>query len=443
MNSKQLTLTGWGRSSQSNVMAFRPERYNDVVSAINSNYAKGIIAYGKGRSYGDIALNNDGHVILTQRLNRLLSFNEQSGELICEPGVTFQDLHNVFLARGYMAPVSPGTAFATIGGAVVNDVHGKNHDKVGSFANHVKWLELILPSGENYKISPSENADIFAATIGGLGLTGFIHKICFQLQKASAFVNVREQRINDLESFFAALLESRDSALFSVGWIDCFAKGASLGRGILMTADFTKEIPSKNRKLKSRRVPFDFPSFTLNPMSINLFNEMYFRRVPAAGRTRIMPVFDFLYPLDNLHDWNRIYGKKGFYQFQCVIPDDAAFEGMKKLMQEISKAKSASFLSVLKTLGSEGIGCLSFPLKGFTLALDFPRKKGIEILLQKLEKIVLDFGGRIYLAKDATLDSSSFIQMYPQYEKFQNVIARIDPNEKFQSDMSRRLKIRK
>jgi decaprenylphospho-beta-D-ribofuranose 2-oxidase len=363
--------------------------------------------------------------------------------LVCDPGVTFQDLLREFLPQGYLVPVTPGTSFVTVGGAIANDVHGKNHDRAGSFGDHVQWIELLLANGEIVRVSPEDHPEIFAATIGGVGLTGIMLKVCFTMQRVSSnAVTVHERRIPDLDEFFSALETARRETTYSVGWIDGLARGARLGRGILITGEPSNQGLAQRSPLRLR-VPIDFPNYALNAWTVRLFNEAYYRRIPAAGRFGTELYEKFFYPLDNVLAWNRIYGKRGFYQFQCVLPDSESPKGILRIMEEISNARAASFLAVLKTLGSEGRGCLSFPIRGYTLALDLPRKPETEALLARLERITLDHGGRIYLAKDACMSRAGFRTMYPGLDKFRAVLNEFDPEARFDSDMAKRLGIRK
>lgn len=438
-----MELTGWGRASAAPAKVCRPERQPEVPAALAETGPEGIIAHGAGRAYGDAAINSGGRAMLMTRLDRLLSFDPSTGEVVAEPGVSFRDLIDAFLGRGFMPPASPGTAFATVGGAVAADVHGKNHDRHGSFGDHVQWFDLLMADGETRRVSAESDPELFAATIGGMGLTGILRAVCFRmLPNASPFVRVRERRIRNLDEFLAAFAEIRDTATFSVGWIDALAKGADAGRGILETAEFAPGEAVQVRPRRSRGVPVDFPGFVLNPWTVRGFNEVYFRRVPAAGRERIVPFAEFLYPLDSIHQWNRIYGKKGFYQFQCVVPDDAARAALTTLLSEIAEAGAASFLAVLKTLGREGRGYLSFPMRGHTLALDFPRRAATDALLRRLEAVVLSHGGRVYLAKDALLSPEALRAMYPKLPQFEQVLARVDPQNIFISDLARRLAIK-
>lgn len=435
-----MELTGWGRHPRVSARACRPERRRDAVAALTrAEAASGMIAHGGGRSYGDQALNGGGDVMLTGRLDRVLAFDPATGEIVVESGVTFADLMRDFLPRGFMVPVTPGTAFATIGGAVANDVHGKNHDRAGSFGDYVRWIDLLLPSGEVRRVSPENDDTLFAATIGGAGLTGIILAIAFPLVRTqSPHVSVTRQRMPDLAAFLAAFAETRETASYSVGWIDALATGGSLGRGILETAE-TAPASGALSPRRARRIGFDFPALALNNLTVRAFNEIYYRRIPAGGATRTEALPVFFYPLDALLEWNRIYGKPGFAQFQCALPEAAAENGLTRLLEAISRSGAASFLAVLKTLGGKGRGMLSFPVRGHTLALDFPWRRGTPDLLRQLEAITLEHGGRIYLAKDCALSAEGFRLMYPRREEFMAVRARIDPAGRLQSDMARRL----
>jgi decaprenylphospho-beta-D-ribofuranose 2-oxidase len=438
MRTKSMVLGGWGRAPLAKLDAFRPERLSELPQALVQSVETGVLARGAGRSYGDQALNGGGHVALTERLDRVLGFDDATGLLVAEPGVTIQTALRLFLPRGWQVPVSPGTGLATLGGALANDVHGKNHDRVGSFGNHVRWFDLLLADGTTRRVTPDGEPALYRATIGGMGLTGIVTALALQMTKVpSDAVDVTVRRVRDLDAFMAALTESRATATYSVGWIDALARGRNLGRGILETAEPSPQGVGAG-PLKHKRVPLDFPGFALNRLSVRLFNEVYYRRAAASAQRR-EPVEKFLFPLDSLLDWNRIYGKRGFHQFQCVIPDAEAGRGVPKLLDAVSGAGAASFLAVLKTLGGEGRGLLSFPLRGFTLALDLPRRKDTGALFAALEQITLDHGGRIYLAKDALLSAAGFQRMYPQAVEFRRVVESVDPHSRFTSDMARRL----
>ncbi len=439
MRSAAMSLTGWGRTTHSTSQAVRPERMAEAETLFGPPAPpNGLVIRGAGRSYGDGAMNGGGAALLTQRLDRILDFDAETGIVQVEPGVDFRRLLQVFLPRGFLVPVTPGTGFATIGGAVANDVHGKNHESAGSFAQHVTELDMVLPDGTRRTVTPE--SDLFRATAGGLGLTGFITRIAFRMKRVpGSAVRVREQRATNLDAFLAAMRDAA-GATYSVGWIDGTARGAKLGRGILETAEPASDA-NISLSSKSRRIPIDFPGFVLNPLSVAVFNEAYFHRVPSAGRIRTASYGKFLYPLDAIHEWNRIYGRAGFQQFQCVVPFDQGEAALRDLLEVIAASRQASFLAVLKRMGSGRAGYLSFPAPGYTLALDFPQRPGIEALYARLCDMTLKYGGRVYLGKDGLLGAAQFRHMYPEFPDFARVRAEIDPLGKLQSDMSRRLRL--
>lgn len=444
MRAKALTLSGWGRVARVPSRVFRPERTRDALAVLAGAAPGTIIARGAGRSYGDVALNAQGATLLTTRLDRLLAFDAATGVLECEPGVTLGDLAAVLAPRGRALPVVPGTAFVTVGGAVANDVHGKNHDRAGGFGDHLAWIDLARPDGTVVRTAPDERADLFAATVGGLGLTGLMVRVALRtVPVPSAAMIVRETRHGDLDGFMAALAAARGGD-HVVGWIDAVARGPRLGRGVLQVAtpapaDAVPADPAARRRL---RLPFDLPGIALNRHTVGLFNEAYWRRIPAAGRERTVWASTFHWPLDAVGDWNRMYGRKGFRQFQCVIPDPTAARGIPALMQAASDAGAGSFLAVLKTLGTAGRGLLSFAEPGFTLALDLAERAGTADLVDALVRIALDHGGRVYLAKDSRLTASDFREMYPRHAAFAAALAAADPAGRLSSDMARRLDLR-
>lgn len=369
MSWEGMTLTGRGRVARAPVKAYTPQRAEDIRAAVAAADDHGVLACGRGRSYGDVGLNGGGRAVLTAALDRIRSFDPATGRVVCEPGVAFRQLLDAFLPRGYMAPVTPGTAFVSVGGAVANDVHGKNHDFSGSFGDHVEWIDLLLPGGETTRVSPAHRPDLFAATIGGIGLTGIMLAVCFKLLKVpSNAMRVRQERIADIDAFLARLEEVRRSATYSIGWIDALARGGKQGRGVLMTGEPSPDgVPAPARRCW--KVGFDAPPLLLNPWTLGAFNELYYRRVPKAGRERLVHVEGFFYPLDAVRDWNRLYGRRGFYQFQCVLPD-AERGGIRRLLREAARWRVGAALATLKTLGSAGRGHLSFPMRGYTLALE-------------------------------------------------------------------------
>jgi decaprenylphospho-beta-D-ribofuranose 2-oxidase len=323
-------------------------------------------------------------------------------------------------------------------------VHGKNHEKAGSFTQYVVWLDLLTPDGVVRRIGPEAEPALFRATCGGLGLTGVILRAAVRLQRvASAGVAVTSRRLADLDAFLAAIDDAAGAA-YTVGWIDGTARGRHLGRGILETAELAASAPAQAPG-GSLAVPFDFPGFALNPLSIGAFNALYFRHAPAVARTRVMRIERFFYPLDALRGWNRIYGRRGFYQFQCVVPFAEGAQAVRALMEVIAASGRASFLTTLKRLGDGAGGAegyLSFPRAGYTLALDFPNAAGIEALYARLVEMTLRFGGRVYLAKDALLSAAAFRDMYPRWPEFRAVLEAVDPAARMQSDMARRLELR-
>ncbi|MEQ9639295.1 MAG: FAD-binding oxidoreductase [Alphaproteobacteria bacterium] len=436
-----MSLSGWGRSHRARVEAARPERRRALIDAVAEAEAP-LLARGGGRSYGDCATISGGRVILTERLDRILDFDPATGQVVVEPGVTFADLLDAYLPRGWLVPVAPGTAFATIGGAVANDVHGKNHEHAGSFGDHVRWCELLLASGETVRISPRTRPDLFKATIGGIGLTGILLAVCFRLVRVpSNAVWTRESRVADLHDFLAQLAAAIEQPGYSVGWIDALAGGRHLGRGILERAwpaerDLDEPAPTP------RRMPFDLPGGLLNRFTVGAFNEAYWRRIPADGRDGKARYDRFFFPLDSIDNWNRVYGKRGFHQFQCVLPADRAEAGIRQMLQAVQRAGNASPLAVLKAMRGRGRGYLSFPDDGFTLALDLPARPATRDLLAALETLTLDHGGRIYLAKDSALSPAGLAAMYPELDKYRQVLAEVDPDRRFGSDMATRLRLR-
>ncbi len=441
MSWKSLVLTGWGRNAHQTAQTARPERQKDLHRAIADGLAAGgLVPHGGLRAYGDQALpaGDEARALLTTRMNRILEFDDATGIVTVEAGICFRDMIRTFVPKGWLIPVSPGTAFATMGGAIANDVHGKNHDTQGSFADHVLGFDLITPDGSLHTITPDHA--LFAATVGGCGLTGIITSVTLQLKKLTGnCVEVTETKIRDLEAYLIAFDEAVSTKTdYTVGWIDGLAKGRRMGRGIFETAMLSDQtIDLKPRKEKS--VPIDFPSLALNPLSIRGFNLLYRNRFVGKSRQCLLPFEAFNYPLDAINQWNRIYGKRGFHQFQCVIPHDEGEKALPLLLETIAKSGAGSFLSVLKTMGGEGKGLLSFPMKGYTLALDFPHKPGIDELFHTLHKITADHGGRTYLAKDSMLTRAEFDAMYPKADDMRRVLASLPESEKLTNQMAMRL----
>jgi decaprenylphospho-beta-D-ribofuranose 2-oxidase len=438
-------ISGWGRYPEYACDLVRPERYADL----HLPDVQSVIARGQGRSYGDAALNENGRVVLTERVNRLLALNVEQGILRAEAGVTLAEILEVIVPKGWFLPVTPGTKFVSLGGCVAADVHGKNHHHDGSFGEHVLNLEMLLADGIRTRCSPTENAELFWTTVGGMGLTGIIGEVTLKLIPIqSPFMQVRHHAAENFEQMFSLMQDAMIDDRYTVAWIDSMALGARLGRGVVMSGHHAmkNELPSnlhhKSKVERSLSIPFDFPPWMLNSLSTSTFNSLYYQREGGKRAPFISGYDPYFYPLDSIGAWNRMYGKRGFVQYQCVIPNASAFEGIKALLQKLSDSRRPSFLAVLKRLGATSKGLLSFPMAGYTLALDLPiREEGLFVLLNELDEIVLQHGGRVYLAKDARLSADSFRAMYPRYEEWLKIKNAVDSNNKFSSSLSRRLSI--
>ncbi|MBX6396599.1 MAG: FAD-binding oxidoreductase, partial [Alicyclobacillaceae bacterium] len=362
------------------------------------------LARGLGRAYGDAALNEGAGVLLQTRRNRFLDFDPGSGILRCEAGVSLAEILEVFVPRGYFLPVTPGTKFVTVGGAIASDVHGKNHHQDGSFSNFVVDLDLLTAGGEVITCSRTEKEDIFWATVGGMGLTGVILRASLRLLPVtSSYIRVDYVKARNIDEAFERFDADDDRYQYSVAWIDCLATGRSLGRSVLMRGNHVpaEDLPPslRSRPLEVRKkmnvtVPFDFPSVTLNYLSIRAFNALYYRL--SKGSPGVLVHYDpFFYPLDAVLDWNRLYGKRGFVQYQVVFPFETSREGLIALLERLARDRRSSFLAVLKRFGAEGQGLLSFPRPGYTLALDIPiRDDGLFAFLREMDEWVAEKGGR-------------------------------------------------
>ncbi|MEL6634653.1 MAG: FAD-binding oxidoreductase [Bacteroidota bacterium] len=403
------------------------------------------IARGMGRCYGDSALSH--HMVSNLHLNHFLDFDAQTGTLTCESGVTYRELLQVFVPKGWFPPVTPGTQFVTLGGAIASDVHGKNHHVAGSIRQHILEFDLLTGTGEVLRCSPTQYPEVFDATFGGMGLTGVILSLKVQLKAIeTAYVDQVSIKARHLEEILD-LFDEFEEATYSVAWIDTLAGGKNMGRSILQKGEHTrKEDWGRTDPLiispqSSLSVPLDLPSFTLNKWSISAFNFLYYHKQFSRQESNTIPYLPFFYPLDSIFHWNRIYGKKGFTQYQLVIPKAAGKIGIPQVLRFLHKHNLNSFLSVLKMFG-EGEGLMSFPMAGYTLTLDIPIRARIFPLLDELDRIVLDHGGRLYLTKDARMKPEVFRQMYPQWEAFQEIIQKLDPTGNIQSLQSQRLQIR-
>lgn len=376
-----------------------------------------VLPYGNGRSYGDSCQNSSGMLIGTRQLDKLVSFDDKNGVIRCESGVLFSEILALIVPRGWFLPVTPGTKFVTVGGAIANDVHGKNHHVAGTFGRFVNCFELVRSSGDRLLCSPNENPELFSATIGGLGLTGLVTWAEFRLTPVGGnALSVDNIRMANIDDFFRLSEDSDADFDYTVSWIDCTARGSALGRGLFSRANHA-DLDVRHRARKSA-VPFTPPFSLVNTLSVKLFNNLYFH---ASSESTGKPThYDpFFYPLDSVLKWNRLYGRRGFLQYQCVIPDERAFDAMRSILSLISRSGQGSALAVMKKCGSiESPGMLSFPLAGVSLALDFPMIKGRTMdLFRKLDDVVSDAGGRLYPAKDAHMPASLFQQSYPAWTR--------------------------
>jgi FAD/FMN-containing dehydrogenase len=405
-----------------------------------------IIARGNGRCYGDASLAKN--TISTLKFNKILSFDTQNGILECQSGLTLDKILEVIVPKGWFLPVTPGTKFITVGGAVASDVHGKNHHVDGSFSNHVLEMDVLLASGETVTCSAHSNADLFWATCGGMGLTGIITRVKFDLKKVeTSYISQKQVKAKNLEEVIQLFEEYKDYT-YSVAWIDCLKKGKGFGRSILILGEHAKleELDAKKKadplklpKKKQITFPFTLPSFILNQFTVKAFNFLYYGKNFRKQINKVVSYEPFFYPLDAILHWNRGYGKKGFVQYQFVLPLESK-QGLIEILKRISDQGLGSFLAVLKVFGKQD-DLISFPKEGYTLALDFPVRKGLFEFLDELDTIVLKYGGRIYLSKDARMKSEIFWSSYPNARQFADLIKKFNPEFKINSTQAVRLNI--
>ena len=438
------SLHGFGRYPVSPARLMPVWENFQIQKALQNRGDFSFLARGTGLSYGDASLNRNNICVSMLSMDRFLGFDHANGFIHVEAGVTLREILEFVIPAGWFLPMTPGTAHPSIGGSVACDVHGKS--KV-SMHNYVRRLHMVLADGSPITCSASENTDLFYATVGGMGLTGIITSVELELVPIkSSWVHYVGTKAKNLEDIFAQF-EEADEWPMAVAWIDCVAKGANLGRSIMMKGRFAEpddlkkgQVPlAVSNKLKLA-IPFDFPSFSLNKLTVSAFNALYSGKHPKHLEN-IQDYETYLYPLDAIKNWNRIYGSPGLLQYQFLIPPEYGFEGVKTILEMIAKTGKASFLAVLKKFGSiQNKGLLSFPAPGYFIALDFPYGNG-KILEQMdlWDKRVLDFGGRLYLTKDARMKRETFEAMYPRIDEFKQVKAKYDPNCVFRSDMAYRL----
>jgi decaprenylphospho-beta-D-ribofuranose 2-oxidase len=423
-----------------NSREFMPSSVEEIQDHVRN--AGQIVARGMGRSYGDASLGSN--VISTDKLNKVLNFNDEQGQITCEPGVSLAAILELIVPKGWFLPVTPGTKFVSVGGAIAADIHGKNHHVDGTFGNHVQELKMVVESGEIISCSPEQNADLFKATLGGMGLTGIITSATFSLKKIeTSYIDQTATVCENLDEMLSAF-DRLAHQTYSVAWIDCFAKEEELGKGILYTGEHASVAQVNGNaflEYKAKRLfslPFSMPRFALNRLTIKMFNGVYFSRNKKNAGQSIIDADTFFYPLDKIGNWNRMYGAKGFVQYQFVIPRENGKEGLIEILTRISQGKHGSFLAVLKLFGQPN-QLLSFPVHGYTLALDFPVNKAVFKLLDELDEIVLRYGGRLYLAKDARMSRSTFERSYDQRSQFSEINRAQNPGQKFSSLLSQRL----
>ncbi|MFI6939398.1 FAD-binding protein [Streptomyces sp. NPDC050418] len=444
-----VSVTGWGRTAPTTARMVRPRSYEEAAEAVRSCGARGGIARGLGRAYGDAAQNAGGAVLDMTALDRIRSIDAEAGVVVCDAGVSLHRLMEVLLPLGWFVPVTPGTRYVTVGGAIGADIHGKNHHVSGSFSRHVAALDLLTADGSVRTVRRGE--PLFDATAGGMGLTGVILAATVELLPVqTSLMSVDTERATDLDDLMARLTATDHRYRYSVAWIDLLARGAATGRSVLTRGDHA---PLDALPVRARRAPLAFrpgrlpaaPSFVpeglLGKATVGLFNELWYRKAPRARRGELQKLSTFFHPLDGVPHWNRIYGRGGFVQYQFVVgygQEDA----LRRIVGRISMRGCPSFLAVLKRFGDGDPGWLSFPAPGWTLALDIPANlPGLAAFLDELDELVAAAGGRIYLAKDARLRPELLDTMYPRLGAFRALREELDPQGVFRSDLSRRLSL--
>jgi decaprenylphospho-beta-D-ribofuranose 2-oxidase len=443
-------LTGWGRTAPTAARVVVVHEDADVKDVLAGPPRRGAIARGLGRSYGDAAQNSGGVVLDMTGSGGPVALDPATGVVTASGGTSLDGLIRQLLPRGWFVPVTPGTRHVTVGGAVAADIHGKNHHVDGSWMNHVDSLTLALPGGETRVVSPAEDADVFWATAGGMGLTGVVTSCSFRaIPVETSRMVVDTVRLTNLDETLAATAKSDSRARYSVAWIDVLARGRSLGRSVLTTADHAPKAIVDGTTDEARAfapqarvgTPPVIPGGMLNRLSIRAFNELWFRKAPVSRRDELQSIATYFYPLDIVRHWNRLYGPRGFVQWQFVVPD-AAVDLLRAIIERLAAAGAASFLTVLKRFGPANPGPLSFPAPGWTLALDMAAAtRGLADVLDDLDRQVVDAGGRIYLAKDSRVAPELVAAMYPRLGEWQRVQARLDPGGELQSDLARRLNL--
>lgn len=432
-----MQLSGWGQYPRVNSTLYFPHYQQALIELLEKHAQTTLIARGLGRSYGDSALAEE--VISTTRLDYLRHFDEKTGVLRCDAGVSLATIIQLFVKRGWFLAVTPGTKHVSVGGAIASNVHGKNHHQVGSFKDHLLSFKLASISEGVLECNRAANAELFHATCGGMGLTGIILEATIQLKPIrSAYINQTTIKTFHLSETLA-VLDAYNQATYSVAWIDCLASQHRLGRGLVMLGEHAEDGAFDLINKTPLTVPCSMPAWLLNQYSIQAFNALYYQRQRKKISHARVHLETFFYPLDNLNAWYKLYGRNGFIQYQFVIPKEAGLAGMQTILSKIASTKRGSFLAVLKAFGHADDAFLSFPMAGYTLALDFKIESGVFELLAELDELVLAHGGRLYLAKDARMSQTTFKQSYPQWEDFMALRQRLGADRRFHSYQSRRL----
>lgn len=430
------TISGWGGYPKKEAEVFAPSSRSALQSQVKTQPL--LIARGMGRSYGDSA--NADAVIQTTNCDHFIAFDTHTGLLTAEAGITLREILKVIVPQGWFLPVTPGTSYVTLGGAIASDVHGKNHHVAGTFGQHVKSMTLMLGTGEVVTTSPTQLSDLFHATCGGMGLTGVILTATIQLIPIqSAFITQKTIKANCIEEACEAF-EANNSSTYSVAWIDCLTTGKDLGRSVLMLGEHADNGDLDLTIKDPIAVPIHTPAALLNSMTMKAFNTAYWAKAKdSKPHTQTVPLMPYFYPLDAVGGWNKLYGKAGFVQYQFVLPRTVGVSNMRQILTKIAQSGQGSFLAVLKLFGTANNNLLSFPFEGYTLALDFKFDPAVFTLLDELDNIVLNNGGRLYLTKDARMSEATFKKSYPNWELFENIRYRYNALGKFSSNQSQRL----
>jgi len=446
-------LAGWGNYPVARSTVVRPERtaaVSEMIAALPSD--RSIIARGSGLAYGDAAINKGDFVLATNRINKFLAFDPDSGVIRCQAGVPLSDILTVALPRGWFPAVTPGTSRATVGGCIACDVHGKNHHQAGSFGNHVRQITLLCADGEMLTCSPVERAELFWASIGGMGLTGIILDATLALQRVeSAWVLGRDIVTRDLDDTLRVLSDTRN-ATYSVAWLDATADAKIRGRGVVMLGEHASrdQVPAKASAdplgfppPRRARIPAGMPGILRGSLVARMLNNVIYRRYAASNaEERTVPAAAFFYPLDAIGNWNRLYGRPGFVEYQVVIPVVRAAPLIRDMLDALAAAHQPSFFTSMKRMGAGNESPLSFPAQGIAFSFDVPVRKSLFGLLDSFDDKIAEAGGRVYLAKDARCRPEVIDAFYPRRREWQDLIARRDPSRKLSSDLARRLRLR-